>query len=174
MRKRILLWLAVLIGGAVAIFALWTSVHSWRGRTITLADGTRVTYLGATYGRKHSVTEWRLQWAWPPLQRSVHRLDTPADELRLWFRAEGNPTPLLPYVRSDVFAPDGKYFGFPQTVTMDELLSGDSIAITTYQYKGLRPEGQTVKVHFWEVDLQSHKSKLSSASFSIRLPRRSE
>lgn len=171
MRKK--LWLlAAVLGLAGVVIALWLLVSDHRQRTMILDDGTRVTYLGTTYGKHHTLVESRFRWGWPPVQLIEHRLDTPTNELRLWFRAEGNPIPPLPYVRSDAIAPNGqKYFGYPKTVSTQELPSGNYIVVTTYRYEGLPAEGQTVSVYFWEVDFQRRFAPRPSRSFIIRLPK---
>ncbi len=169
MSKRNLLWT---LGIVVAIAAMATAV--WMSRnprpTATLPDGTRITFLKATYGRHHLYTEWRFQWAWPPIQREVHQINTPTDALRLWVRMENNqPLHFLPMDCTVAVTADGRFCpGYMDTRGWRRRPWGRFDAIRGLGYEGLAADGSQVELRFYDPNSSSNQSP---ASLRVRLPK---
>ncbi|MCX7992434.1 MAG: tetratricopeptide repeat protein [Fimbriimonadales bacterium] len=169
MHRRNLFWalgLAVVIVMGGGLLMLRRDLRP----TVTLPNGTRVTFLKATYGRHHVHTEWRFQWAWPPIQRDVHSVHTPADSLRLWFLVKTSQplhSPMFPH--SLAIAADGSLCGGNiDTKGWQQNPSGALTAIINAGYEGLPADGSTVELRFYAPNLPESQSP---ASFRVRLPR---
>lgn len=151
MRKRALVWVLGCIAILTVVVALWAVVNRRQRTTVTLSDGIRITYLGATYGRRHATTEWRFQWAWPPVQRIVHQLNTPADTVRLWFRVTYHRIPTAP-VSSVAVTSDGRFCHSDADIRilgLQKLPSGKLETILSIDYDGLPADGRLTEVRFY-------------------------
>jgi tetratricopeptide (TPR) repeat protein len=151
MRKRALVWVLGCIAILTVVVALWMVVNGRQRTTVTLSDGTRITYLGATYGRRHTTTEWRFQWAWPPVQRIVHQENTPADTVRLWFRVTYHRIPAT-LVRSVAVTSDGRFCSSSTNIRIADqrmLPSGKLETILSLEYDGLPADGRPTEVRFY-------------------------
>lgn len=168
MRKRSLLWT---LGIVVAIVAV--VMASWMSRsprpTATLPDGTRITFLKATYGRHHRYTEWRFQWALPPIQREVHQFNTPTDALRLWVRMESKqPLHLTSLDHSVAVTADGRFcLSYVNLPAWRKRPSGGFDAIMSFSYEGLPADGSRVELRFYAPNASPNQSP---ASLWVRLP----
>jgi|GEM_PF-5691752 len=146
MRRRAFLWglgFVVVITGVVAV---WGAIRARQGKTVVLPDGTRVTYMGATYGRVHTMPEWRLQWGWPPIQRVEHRLETKTDALRLWFRSEGTALTGPNAVRT---VDNRLCESRPYILRIERLGARTVRAILAEEPEGLPADGRAVSIEFY-------------------------
>ncbi|MCS7301644.1 MAG: hypothetical protein NZ556_08850 [Fimbriimonadales bacterium] len=163
MRRRAWLPIGVLIV-ATAILLLLAN-RAAQPPTITLESGVRITYLGMTHGRVHTLSRWHYQWAWPPIQRQLlHIPDTPINQIVLWFRVK------QPLMRSEWYEfrcaprPDvllaGKIVGnFPNEIRNPDIED----TVVAVMFPTLQADGSTVQVG---VDT-ANRPRL----FPVRLPK---
>ena len=83
--KRLTLWLLAGLACVAVVAGVWQAIQR-RQPSITLSKGETISVIGFTYGRKHLISPWRFQWAWTPVERLTHRLDTETETLVLWMR----------------------------------------------------------------------------------------
>lgn len=166
MRKRGIVWglgltIIVVVGAAALIQRREPRPF------VELSDGTRLIFLKATYGRLHQHTEWRFQWAWPPVRREVYRVSAPKDALRLWFRIETAPRNVgfRPLQVQDGVAvtTDGRLCGGFNFI--GALLLGPE-PVRCSGYEGLAADGVTVELRFYDFSGGN-----SYRTLKVRLPK---
>lgn len=194
MRRYVLLGAVGLALIALFGVGLWRQWDEWRRRTIVNPDGSRITYLGATYGRKHTITEWKLQWGWLPIRRVVHRTETPFDTLYLWFRVvipAVKPASKLPpgvvvmvplssiqeYKPYAVRLSDGRTVSEqPMTMVVTTIPMGQGTDhVGAHHFPGLPADGRTAQLEFhreifgWGTSPRARNE--APLRMTIRLPR---
>ncbi|MCX7924680.1 MAG: tetratricopeptide repeat protein [Fimbriimonadales bacterium] len=163
-------WGLVAVAVLLVVVAFWGAVRDQLRRTVVLPNGTRITYLGATYGRVHTMPEWRFRWGWPPLQRVEHRLNTKTDALRLWLRSEGRFGTGENAART---ADNRLCQSQPDIVQIRKLAKGNFSVITATEYEGLPADGRIVHLEFYSSahPRASALSDLPVARLEVPLPK---
>lgn len=144
MYRCIFRWGFVVVVALLIAVGGWTIVRNQQNRMVVLRDGTRVSYLGATYGRVHTITEWRLQWGLPPIQRVEHRYETKRDTLQLWFRSRGGVRMGADVARTA----DGRLCEPRPDIVWANGYAQQLDIIFVVEYQGLSADGQPVELEF--------------------------
>lgn len=160
-------WMFVAFGVLVVVVAVRVLMDTLQPRTLMLPNGAHVTYLGATYGRLHTRTEWRLKWGLLPIERKVHRFETPTETLQLWFRIErrsGLPT----FYTSVAVTEDGRtYQGMPRMLERSSHPPSGYTLVISVVYPGMPADGGHASVFLYDFSL----SQVALRGLRVRLPK---
>lgn len=156
--KRLPLWLLAGLACVAIGVGVWQAIQR-RQPSITLSTGEKIRVIGFTYGRKHLISTWRFQWAWPPVERLTHRLDTETEALVLWMRR----TAPHGFLESAVVVDDS---GQEVSVCFPEWFPGAIADVYPHLIAGVPPDGKRITLKFY--DRLPHQT---TGELTLRLPR---